>query len=184
MVDFKREKKEELAAVRIILGSLKYQDISISATIEHIVRFLCRHYEVSKNKSYLDLAVMYIQEYLNMGFVYGEYGELFDQVFTLSGNSKEYMLPVSSMQRKKRISKGEIRSMIRRWSSSKHHTNNIDDVINDILAKVEVGEEGIYYYHSNERPSKNQIDEVYELVISQTESYLRDINRNKYHKLL
>lgn len=177
--------KETIAVLKIILGSLAYQDLSVTKTVREIVSQLCSYYREFSEKKYLELALLYIKVYLEMGFVYDELKEVFEQVFILWGEPKENFYDVLSINSgdKKKCSKSEVKSMIRRWSSSKYHTKTIDEVVEDILEKVEKQTKGIYYYHSNENPKQSRLDEVYELVIGDFESYLHDINRNKYYKL-
>ncbi len=176
---------ETIAALKIILGSLAYQNMSVTKTMEQIVLRLCEYYKEFSDRSYLELALLYIKVYLELGFVYDELREVFDQVFSLGNESKESFYERFRISRvdKGKCSKSEIRSMIRRWSSSKYHTKTIDEVVEDILEKVEQQTKGIYYYHSNENPKQPRMDEVYELVIGEYEAYLHDINRSKYYRL-
>lgn len=180
-----KENKEYEAALKIIYGSLAYQNLSVTVTVEKIMRFFFSCYEGSGEKRYLDLAFLHLKVYLEMGFVYEEQKELFDALFLLAGEDKEPFFRELNGQGKagKEYSKNEIKSMIRRWSSSRYHTKTIDEVVEDILEKVGKKEIGIYYYHSNNNPKQARNDEVYELVIGEFESYLHDINRNKYYKL-
>ncbi len=177
--------KETIAALKVILGSLAYQELSVTKTLGQIVKKLCAYYQEFLDEKYLELALLYIKVYLEMGFVYEESKEVFEEVFRLLGEDKEnyYEMLCASSGEKKKYSKSDVRSMIRRWSSSKYHTKTIDEVVEDILEKVEKQTKGIYYYHSNENPKQAHMDEVYELVIGDFESYLHDINRNKYYKL-
>lgn len=179
------DSKENVAALKLMLGSLAYQELSITKTVEQVVTRLCRYYQEFSDKKYLELALLYIKVYLEMGFVYDELKEVFEQALILWGEPKEafYKAFEVSGSEKKKYSKNEIKSMIRRWSSSKYHTKTIDEVVEDIQEKVEKQSHGIYYYHSNENPKQSHMDEVYELVIGEHESYLHDISRNKYYRL-
>lgn len=177
--------KETAAALKLMLGSLAYQDLSITKTVEQVITQLCLLYQKSSDEKYLELALLYIKIYLEMGFVYDELAGVFDRVFTLWEKPKEAFYEAFQVggSEKRKYSKNEIKSMIRRWSSSKYHTKTIDEVVEDILEKLEKQSHGIYYYHSNENPKQSHLDEVYELVIGEYESYLHDINRNKYYRL-
>lgn len=179
------DNKEKIAALKIILGSLEYQNISIIKTMKNIMKYLCDYFESSSEKKYIEIALLHIKAYIEMGFVYDELKDEFDYFFNMAGESKNEIFLSANVNRAftKGKSKSEIKSMIRRWSSSKYHTKSIDEVVEDIVQKVENRSIGIYYYHSNENPKNPRADEVYELVIGEFESYLHDINRNKYYKL-
>ena len=103
----------------------------------------------------------------------------------MAGVSKEEIYRnVSGENQSRKTSRSEIRSMIRRWTSSKYHTKSKDEVVEDIMDKVERRSMGIYYYHSNQNPKNPKLDDVYVLVINEFESYFHDIKRNKYFKLI
>ncbi len=180
------ENKETTAAIKLIIGSLPYQGISVINTMKKVMEYLCIYYEKTLEKKYLEIAIMHMRAYIELGFVYDELKRQFDFVLTLAGVSKKeiYRNVSGENQSAKKISKSEIRSMIRRWTSSKYHTKTKDEVVEDIIDKVERRSMGIYYYHSNQNPKNPKSDDVYALVINEFESYFHDIKRNKYFKLL
>lgn len=180
------ESKETTAAIKLIIGSLPYQGISVINTMKKVMEYLCIYYEKTLEKKYLEIAIMHMRAYIEMGFVYDELKRQFDFVLTLAGVSKKeiYRNVSGENQSTKKMSKSEIRSMIRRWTSSKYHTKSKDEVVEDIMDKVERRSMGIYYYHSNQNPKNPKSDDVYALVINEFESYFHDIKRNKYFKLL
>ena len=63
---------------------------------------------------------------------------------------------------------------------------NINELIQDILDKVVNKKVGIYYYNSNPAPDKgNNMDgDLYELVVSEKETYFHDIKRRKYFTII
>lgn len=178
-------KKEEIAAIKIVLGSLEYQSISISVTMDYATDLFCQLFQNSKDKKFLNLAVMHIIAYLEMGFVYDEHKEYFDKVFNLLQIDRESVLPQTlyAGNRSRKTSRNEIRNMIHRWSSSKYHTKTKEEVIEDIMEKVKNRKIGIYCYHSNQNPNSAGMDDIYELVINEVEIYLRDVRKNKFHKI-
>ena len=177
------ESKETIAAIKLIIGSLPYQGISVINTMKKVMEYLCVYYEKTLEKKYLEIALIHMRAYIELGFVYDELKHPFDFVLKLAGVSKEeiYRNVSGENQSTKKVSKSEVRSMIRRWTSSKYHTKSKDEVVEDIIDKVERRLLGIYYYHSNQNPKS---DDVYELVINEFESYFHDIKRNKYFKLI
>jgi len=177
--------KEQITAIKIVLGSLQYQGIPINKTVEEAVKYFRMYYRNFADQRYVKLALIHIRAYLEMGFVYDEFKELFDEMLKELGESRQSLFSNLNRGAKagKAPGKSEVRSMIRRWSSSRYHTTTIDEVISDILGKVEEKQKGIYYYHSNANPQNQHLDDVYELVVSEYETYLHDISRNKYFKL-
>lgn len=179
------ESKETTAALKLIIGSLPYQGISIINTMNKVMEYLCIYYEKTLEKKYLEIAMMHMRAYIELGFVYDELKHQFDFILKLAGVSKEEIYRnVSGENQARKTSRSEIRSMIRRWTSSKYHTKSKDEVVEDIMDKVERRSMGIYYYHSNQNPKNPKLDDVYVLVINEFESYFHDIKRNKYFKLI
>lgn len=179
------ESKETTAALKLIIGSLPYQGISIINTMNKVMEYLCIYYEKTLEKKYLEIAMMHMRAYIELGFVYDELKHQFDFILKLAGVSKEEIYRnVSCENQSRKTSRSEIRSMIRRWTSSKYHTKSKDEVVEDIMDKVERRSMGIYYYHSNQNPKNPKLDDVYVLVINEFESYFHDIKRNKYFKLI
>lgn len=184
-MDHLLKKREEIAAIKIMLASLGYQDLSISETIKYVMGYYRNLFMIDNNEKHLSNAILYIYAYLDMGFVYGEHKELFDQVFTLMQKKAENYIPDQLLTDKsqKKTSRNEIKSMIPRWSSSKYHSLSKEELIDDIINKVEAQDKGTYFYHSNQNPNKPEADDVYELVINEMESYLHDIRRSKFYRL-
>ncbi len=179
------KRREEIAAIKIMLASLGYQELSISETMRYVIGYYCSLFRMDNNEKYLHNAVLYIYAYLEMGFVYGEHKELFDQVFTLLQDKAEnyFTAQLLSDKNQKKTSRNEIKSMITRWSSSKYHSLSKEELIDDIINKMKLHDKGTYYYHSNQNPNKPEADDVYELVINDVETYLHDIRRSKFYRL-
>lgn len=158
------ESKETTAALKLIIGSLPYQGISIINTMNKVMEYLCIYYEKTLEKKYLEIAMMHMRAYIELGFVYDELKHQFDFILKLAGVSKEEIYRnVSGENQSRKTSRSEIRSMIRRWTSSKYHTKSKDEVVEDIMDKVERRSMGIYYYHSNQNPKNPKLDDVYVL---------------------
>ena len=133
-----------------------------------------------KNKKYLYCAILYIQAYLEFGF---DYDVLFDKVINELGYSKEEVFPKDFYKADKvKLNKSQVRSMIRKWKPGNKST--IAEVVQDIITKVKLHQEGIYYYvNSGTKKDIGEMDitsDVYELVINKSECYFHDIRRKKY----
>ena len=64
--------KQYIEAIKIAAGSVQYKNLSVKNTLIEAIQQLTIYYENSKNKEYLEIALLNIQAYLEMGFEYGE----------------------------------------------------------------------------------------------------------------
>lgn len=172
---------EEVEAIKLALGTVQYSGISIKVSFELCLRKYLELFEHTGDSRYLRNALLHMQAFLEMGFVYEEFADLFDRILSEIGFDKEEVFPKRFYSvAKVKLVKGEVRKMIPRWSASKYHTLPINEVVNDIIEKVTKKREGHYYYHSNQNPQKKD-DDIYELVITNEECFFYDISRKKYY---
>lgn len=170
----------EIEIIKIMLCTLPYMGLTLGESIRKIVLKLTGLYEMEKNKKYLYCAILYIQAYLEFGF---DYDVLFDKVINELGYSKEEVFPKDFYKADKvKLNKSQVRSMIRKWKPGNKST--IAEVVQDIITKVKLHQEGIYYYvNSGTKKDIGEMDitsDVYELVINKSECYFHDIRRKKY----
>ena len=75
-----------------------------------------------------------------------------------------------------------VRGMIPKWSSTKYRTAPIEEVVDDILNRIEMHRIGYYVYNSNLNPQNSKApNSIYLLLITDTDIHFLDINsRRKY----
>ena len=177
--------KQELECVKLSIRGLEFQDISVMKTLANSIGLLCEYYRNSGETGYLYAAVTRIQAYLEMGFTYESERELFDRVLMLLGISKDEQFPKRTYAAKDiPLTRSQIRRLIKPWSCSKYHTMPIDKVPEDIINKVMGQEMGMYEYHSNANPQGADFDYVYILYVDQDDSYIYNVQKSKYYRLV
>lgn len=168
--------KQYVEAIKLAARSVQYKNLSVQETIIDAVSNLYIYFKHSGNKDYLETALLHIQAYLELGFPYEKAVDTFDSIFGELGTTKELKFPKRFyFSRQIKLNKTQVRSIIRRWPASPHQKMKIDDVVADIIYKVEHHEMGIYYYQSAIQ------DEVYELVISEKETFFHDLKRGIFY---
>ncbi len=180
-----QEYEKEIKLIEIALFSLHYRGIGIKSSIECIVSYLKEQFELSGDLRYLETALLNIQAYLNLGFVYEEKAECFNQVLKLYNCQREDVFLKSQYDKKcVRLNRNQIKKMIGRWRPSKENPMKIAEVVDDILDKVENKKLGHYYYHyisSYEKSRKKQNADMYELVVLEDECFFVDVKNQKYY---
>lgn len=171
-----KETAQFVEAIKLAAGGVQYKDLSVKQTLVDAVKQLDDYYESSKDMDYLEVAVLYIQAYLEMGFVYEENKAIFGEVLNKLGTSRELKFPRKFYAaRQIKLNKSQVRSMIGKWPSSPKQELRIDEVINDIIAKVKDKDIGIFYYHCA------VTDDCYELVINEKETFFHDLRRGIFY---
>ncbi|MFR2718743.1 MAG: hypothetical protein ACLTA7_05525 [Ruminococcus sp.] len=136
------------------------------------VEQLYRYYEITMDEGYLETAFFHIQAYLEMGFPYEEREEVFDNILKNLGKIRELEFPKKFYCAKKvKLNKTQVRSMLGRWPTSSRQRMKVQEVVEDIIRKVENREEGVWYYKCE------MTEEMYELVISEQNMFFHDLRR-------
>ena len=170
------ESKQYVEAIKVAAGSVQYKDISVNNTFITAVSQLYKYYEYSNNSNYLEVAILHIQAYLEMGFPYEAGSKIFDTVLKELGTTREMKFPKRFYSSKQvKVNKTQVRSMIKKWPASPKQKIKIDDVVSDIIEKVLKNEQGIYYYKCA------IINDVYELVITDKETFFHDLTRGIFY---
>ncbi len=170
-----------LEAIKLAAGSLKYKGISINKTFLMGIKHLQEYYSLCNDLKYLEVAVLLIQAYLEMGFTYESYKEEFDHILKDLGTERSMMFPKRFYHSKKiKLTRPQVRSMIGKWSSSKKNNMMIITVVDDIIEKVNNKEIGVFSYCNHNISGQ----ELYELVINKDEVYFHDINKSKFYTFL
>lgn len=59
------ENRKYIEAIKLAASSVQYKNLSVQQTMVGAVTELYKYYEFTKNKNYLEAAVLQIQAYLN-----------------------------------------------------------------------------------------------------------------------
>lgn len=174
--------REEIEAIKMAASVSSRMGVdrerTLTLSIGHIIEF----YENDSREEYLLAALLQIQAYLELGLDYRLHRELFDSVLEKYGLEKEEVFPKRFYKaRKVRLNKSQVRGMIRKWSTSRKNELQIQQVVQDIIEKVENQERGVYYYHNHTSPSGID-DDLYELVIQEDECYFHDMKLERYYE--
>ena len=88
------------------------------------------------------------------------------------GKRRELEFPKKFYCAKKvKLNKTQVRSMLGRWPTSSRQRMKVQEVVEDIIRKVENREEGVWYYKCE------MTEEMYELVISEQNMFFHDLRR-------
>ena len=168
----REENRLYIEAIKLAAGSVQYKNISVKDTMIKAVEQLYRYYEITMDEGYLETAFFHIQAYLEMGFPYEEREEVFDNILKNLGKIRELEFPKKFYCAKKvKLNKTQVRSMLGRWPTSSRQRMKVQEVVEDIIRKVENREEGGWYYKCE------MTEEMYELVISEQNMFFHDLRR-------
>lgn len=168
-----------IEAIKLAAGSVRYKNLSVKDTFMDAISQLYQYYINSGNIKYLETATLHIQAYLEMGFPYEDGKELNDLILEKLGTTRELMFPLKFYAAKKiKLNKTQVKSMIKKWPASSQQKMKIDEVVLDIIEKVEKKEVGVYYYECA------VINDLYELVVSEKETFFHDLSRGIFYTFL
>lgn len=173
--------QEELAiyAIELAYGSLHYSEIRMEKAFELSIGHLYEMYGITGEKEYLNNALLHICAYVKMGLSYERQQELFDPILELIDRKSFSRLKIIQNTTMKQVglTKTQIRGMIGRWMPSASNPKKIGDVVDDIIEKVKVREQGIHTYAYK----RGNIEYIYELVISEEQCFFHDVRQRKYY---
>ena len=166
------KQRRYVEAIKLAAGSLQYKKISVQQTFKEAIEQLFWYYEKLNNGEYLQTAILHIQAYLEMGFPYEANADLFNIVLETMGTTRDEEFPDKYYFSKQvKLNKTQVRGMIKKWPASPHQKMKINEVVDDIIMKVQNYEYGIYYYKCA------VTGDMYELVITEQEIFFHDIVR-------
>lgn len=169
------EELRYVEAIKFAAGSLQYKNVPVQQTFREAVSQLYWYYENLGGDEYLQTATLHIQAYLEMGFSYEENADLFNDVLQKLGTTRDLKFPKRYYSSKQvKLNKTQVRSMIKKWPASPHQEMKINEVVDDIITKVQTHECGIYYYKCA------VTGDMYELVISDQEIFFHDVVRGSF----
>lgn len=168
-----------MEAIKLAVGGVQYRGLSVKKTLIEAVRQLKSFNTNSEDDRYLEVAALYIQAYLEMGFSYDEGAEIFDEVLNSLGTSREIKFSKKFYLTKQvRLNKSQVRRMIGRWPASPHQKMKINEVVEDIIKRVRDREKGIFYYKCE------VTHDAYELVISDSEMFFHDLKNGYFYSFV
>ena len=162
------EYTKDLYTMMFSLQTLQNQGITIRETVYKSLDKLLLWNKESENSKYLELALLHMQAYANMGFALDEENKTIREILKKTG-----------------LTRSQVRGMIGRWRPSRDSPMTIGELVDDIIRKVKNHEEGryIYQYHRTDVTTKGDI-EVYELVINKDESYFYDVKKFRFYTFM
>ena len=168
------------------LQTLHNQGITIKETVYKSLENLLLWNEQSGDEKCLELALLHMQAYVNMGFALDDQNKTIREILKKTEKTKEEFFPKGYFMGKKiKLNKSQVRSMIGKWKYSRYCPMTVGELVDDIIKKVKKHEEGryIYQYQRADVAAKEDI-EVYELVINKDESYFYDVKKFRFYTFM
>ena len=168
------ESEKEMFSLNHIFEPEFHQDIYVRPCIE--TQKMEGSFQIGE-KEYLNNALLHICAYVKMGLSYERQQELFDPILELIDRKSFSRLKIIQNMTMKQVglTKTQIRGMIGRWMPSASNPKKIGDVVDDIIEKVKVREQGIHTYAYK----RGNIEYIYELVISEEQCFFHDVRQRK-----
>ena len=159
-------------------GNLHYSDISTEKTFGLIINHLYEMYQITGEKEYLNNSLLHIKAFIRMGFHYGQYKDLIDDILKILGLTKDiFYKKETSFQKRIKLTRPQIRGMIGKWMPSASNPKKIGEVVDEIIEKVKAQDEGVYTYSYK----RGNIEYRYELIVSSEQCFFHDVRQRKYY---
>lgn len=171
------EYEQNVPFLKTAIECMSLSSMSICKEVGNVVEVFKNLFSNNKERKYLNIALAFIQAYIELGFCYEDHEELFNMVLEEYGTTKNNLFQRKIYNTCKiKVNKSQIRTMIGRWPASNNKAMKISEVVNDIIEKISTHQVGRYKYINPIMPNN-----IYELIISKNESYFHDIRRKKYY---
>lgn len=176
-------KYQELYVMMFALQTLHNRGITIRETVFESLKNLLQWYRQSGNTEYLNIAMLHMQAYANMGFALDDQEQAVKAILELTGKTKNDFYPKGYILGKRiKVNRVQIRGMLGKWKPSKDNPLTIGEVVDDIIEKIKGHIDGRYIYQYQRKLSGEEDEpEVYELVINKDESYFYDVKKFKFY---
>lgn len=173
--------RRDIEAIKLsLIGLPDVTGCSVGQVLVESIQYLLNSSSIL-GKELLILAVIHIEAYLEMGFLYDEQKELFDSVLEALNLNKNILFPRKFYKATTvKLNRNSIRRMIKKWPKTKDRQYTIEELIDDIMIKVKSRQIGVYYYQSTQGQRKTIVG-MYELVVHNDECYFHDILCKKYY---
>lgn len=136
-------------------------------------------YEKTGDEICLKAAVQIVKVYMEFGLAYKSGESLFQKILEAAGTTVEEEFPkrlYPSNVLKPKVS--PIRDALGYWPKTSEDSMNVDEVVKDILEKLQKQEHGCYLY------GKKRGEVGYELLILEENSYLVDFQKHKVFQFI
>lgn len=172
-------------AIKLAVGNCEVQGIISKEVLLESIIWLREKYEQEKNLAFLKKALCHILAYLELGFSYEDGVEEFHIVLNYLDLDEDTVFPKPAWKyRRVSLTKCNIRSMLGRWNPYLH-SMKISEVVSDVYNKVLEHKTGKYLYYCGKIIRQNESgtlwEQTYWLYIRPEESFLYDVNKNKYY---
>ena len=171
--------------IKLAVANIESQGLSSNDVLLESVSWLRENYERTSEKQYLIKAVWHIYAYLELGYPYEigrkefervlQYLEIDEEIFSLA---KKWTSKTSS------LSRANIKKILGRWNP-KLHSMKIDEVVEEIINKVQSNDKGEYCYYSGKKISEQKDECLWErtfkLYVEDGKAILHYVNENKYY---
>lgn len=179
-------KVQELYVMMFALQTLHNRGITVKETVSNSLENLLQWYRQSGNGQYLQLALLHMQAYANMGFALDDREPVVKEILGLTGKTSNDFFPRgNTIGKRVKLNKTQIRAMIGRWKPSEETPLTIGELVDDIIEKIKKHKEGRYIYQYQRKHAGEESDpEVYELVINEEESYFYDVKNFRFYTFI
>ncbi len=177
----------EVAAIKLALYNVDVFGEAEKGILIKSITWLKEFYDKSGDDIYLQKAIWHIYAYLELGFPFESGTEEFQAVLERMGKEAEEVFPESRyFYRKLKLNKTNVRNLLGKWNS-RLQSMKVEEVVSDIIEKVQEKKEGEYVYHSGkvikETKEKTLWEHTFKLFVKQDEAVFYDINKNKHYVL-
>ena len=177
--------KVDVQIIKLAVSNIESQGLSSKQVLIDSIRWLTQKYLDTLEEAYLNKAVLHIYCYLELGYPYELGRKEFDIILSYLGKEEEELFPKRKYKYKKIVlSRANIKKILGRWNP-KLHCMKIDEVVEDIIQKIQNKDYGEYCYHSGklllENDEKCLWEQTYKLYVDVEETIFHHINENKYY---
>lgn len=159
---------------------------SPKCSVEEFIKKLAWQENQSLNSEVHCLMMNFFVLFCKSGLDYYELLALYSSLCRYSEDDlKEFLSYAPDSMSALPVSRNNIRKAISRWTASRYHSAPIESVIEDIQGKILSGTLGLFCYNSNLNPkSQRSLNDLYVLIITETEIRWFDINRKCTYRFL
>jgi|GEM_PF-5020026 len=175
------DNQTEIEALKIIFGSLVYRDIIIKDIIEILFQNYKEMYEKNSDVRILEIMILIIKALTDIGIVYSDFKQQFDEVLSLYTNTKNhtkinrsYFINSSNLK----LSKSNMRKIFGKWNKNSKNELTYEELLDDILLKCNAST-GVYVYEHYKATS--QSISKYKLIVNNRIRYIYSYDKNRYY---
>ncbi len=180
------EGKNYIEAIKIAVRFSVEEGCDAERVLADSIVWLYYKYLAEKDSRFLRQSLKHMEAYFQLGYSYDIERGIFNKILELTGTDIK-SLAVQNTQKGEiiKLNRSQIRRMIGKWNPH-IHSMKINEVIDDIIDKVENDKDGTYCYFSGKRKEndgkvkpKNQ----YKLTVIKGQYEFFDISRKIYYTI-